>query len=46
MLRTIAARNELIMLRGTALARARPAREAVRVMGAQTARKLQTLRCV
>lgn len=44
MLRTIAARNELIMLRGTALARARPAREAVRVMGAQTARKLQTLR--
>ncbi|XP_049318150.1 dihydrolipoyllysine-residue acetyltransferase component of pyruvate dehydrogenase complex, mitochondrial [Bactrocera dorsalis] len=44
MLRTIAARNELVILRGTALARARPAREAVRVMGAQTARKLQTLR--
>ncbi|XP_053960140.1 dihydrolipoyllysine-residue acetyltransferase component of pyruvate dehydrogenase complex, mitochondrial isoform X1 [Anastrepha ludens] len=44
MLRTIAARNELVLLRGTALARAKPAREAVRVMGAQTARKLQTLR--
>ncbi|XP_050321077.1 dihydrolipoyllysine-residue acetyltransferase component of pyruvate dehydrogenase complex, mitochondrial [Bactrocera neohumeralis] len=44
MLRTIAARNELVILRGTALARARSAREAVRVMGAQTARKLQTLR--
>ncbi|XP_017484526.1 PREDICTED: dihydrolipoyllysine-residue acetyltransferase component of pyruvate dehydrogenase complex, mitochondrial isoform X1 [Rhagoletis zephyria] len=44
MLRTIAARNELVLLRGTSLARARTAREAVRVLGAQTARKLQTLR--
>ncbi|XP_004536223.1 dihydrolipoyllysine-residue acetyltransferase component of pyruvate dehydrogenase complex, mitochondrial isoform X3 [Ceratitis capitata] len=46
MLRTIAARNELVLLRGTALARARPAREAIRVMGAQVARNLQTLRFV
>ncbi|XP_067623526.1 dihydrolipoyllysine-residue acetyltransferase component of pyruvate dehydrogenase complex, mitochondrial isoform X3 [Eurosta solidaginis] len=43
MLRTIAARNELMILRGTALSKVRPARAALRVIGVQTARKLLTL---